>query len=118
MSPQRYTAYEPDALDCNTMCNCIAQDFGLVATITVEYARDKVQVIVKCRPIGGEQADVVQVQAMASAPLRTAKSQYIYQYAALLDCWHQCDRGVLAAANRPIERGWNGRPQAPRRRVG
>jgi hypothetical protein len=37
------------------------------------------------------------------------------QYSALLDCWHQLDRGVLAAAERPIDRGWDGRPRAPRR---
>lgn len=114
--PRPFTGYEPDAIDCNTLVNAIATDFGLVSEVSTEYGRDQVRVIVRCRPLGGEHAGVVQVQAMASAPLRTAKSLYIYQYSALLDCWHQCDRGVLTAAARPIERGWDGRPRTPARR--
>lgn len=111
--PRQFTSYEPDALDCNTMVTAIASDFGLIAEITTQYVRDKVQVVVRCRPIGGESAGVVQVQALVTAPLKTAKSLYIYQYSALLDCWHQCDRGVLGAAQRPVERDWRGRPQVP-----
>lgn len=115
--PRQYTAYAPDAVDCAAMCNSIAQDFGLVCEITTEYVRDKVQVIVRCRPIGSANAGVVQVQALVAAPSRTAKSLYIYQYSALLDCWHQCDRGVLSVAQTPIVRGWDGRPRTPERRT-
>jgi len=39
------------------------------------------------------------------------------QYSALLDCWHQLDRGALAVASRPIVRRWDGRPEQPRRRT-
>lgn len=111
--PRQFTAYEPDAIDCNAMWSAICHDFGLIPTITTEYGRDMVQVVVKCRPVGGSEANVVQVQALVQRPLKTAKSLYVMQYAALLDCWHQLDRGVLAAATRPVERGWDGRPKVP-----
>lgn len=115
--PRQFTAYEPDQLDCNTLVTAIAQDFGLLAEVETQYARDKVWTFVRCRPPTADGKGVVQVQAVVSAPLKTAKSLYIYQYSALLDCWHQCDRGVLGAATRPIERGWDGRPRAPRART-
>lgn len=113
--PRQYTAYEPDQIDCENMVNAIANDFGLLAEIETQYARDKVWTFVRCRVPAADSKGKVQVQAVASCPLKTAKSLYIYQYSALLDCWHQCDRGVLGAAARPIERGWNGRPRTPER---
>lgn len=113
--PRRYEAYAPDQLDCNTMVTSIARDFGLMPEVETRYERDQVVVLVRCRAPGGEAAGVVQVQAIVRAPLRTAKSLYIMQYSALLDCWHQCDRGVLGVAQTPIERGWNGRPRTPGR---
>ena len=114
--PRKFTAYEPDALDCNTLCTAIYGDFALLPTITVEYGRDKVTVIVKCYKVMGIEDRVVQVQAMASAPLQAQRSNYVLQYAALLDCWHQCDRGVLSVAQAPVLRGWDGRPRTPERR--
>jgi len=114
--PRLRETYTPDQMDCSTMVTGIANDFGLLPEITTEYARDQVVVLVRCRIPGGESAGVVQVQARVSAPLKTAKSLYTMQYCALLDCWHQCDRGVLAASSRPISYGWSGRPQQPRRR--
>jgi hypothetical protein len=114
--PRKFTSYEPDQIDCNTMVSSIAADFGLVAEIETQYARDRVWAFVRCRQPATDGKGLVQVQAVASAPLRTAKSLYIYQYAALLDCWHQCDRGTLAAATRPVDRGWDGRPKTPERR--
>lgn len=113
--PRRYEGYAPDQLDCNTMVTSIARDFGLMSVIETRYERDQVVVLVRCYAPGGAAADVVQVQALVRAPLRTAKSLYIMQYSALLDCWHQCDRGVLAVAQTPIERGWDGRPRTPGR---
>jgi hypothetical protein len=114
--PRRIEFYSPDQLDCNTLTTAIGGDFGLRCEITTDYTRDQVVVLVRCRPIAGTAADVVSVQAIVRAPLKTAKSLYTMHYAALLDCWHQCDRGVLAAATRPIEHGWNGRPKVPRAR--
>jgi hypothetical protein len=111
--PAKITFYEPDAIDCNTLVSAIGNDFGCIPTLETRYERDMVVVICKCRKLGGPADDMVQVQSLVTCPLRAAKSLYIKHYAALLDCWHQLDRGVLAAAARPIERGWNGRPQAP-----
>lgn len=111
--PRKFTGYEPDAIDCNTIWHAIGNDFGLVPEVLTSYSRDQVVVIAKCRPVGGTAADVVQVQAIVRAPLKTARPLYVLQYAALLDCWHQCDRGVLGVAQTPIERDWSGRPQRP-----
>jgi hypothetical protein len=109
--------YTPDQIDCNTMVTAIAQDFGLLAEIMTDYARDQVVVIVRCREVGGDLPGEVRVQSLVRAPLKTAKLLYAMHYSALLDCWHQCDRGVLGAAARPVVHGWNGRPQQPRRRT-
>src|SRR5689334_20582384 len=84
MSPQRFKSYEPDQLDCNQMVTSIGEDFHLVAEIETQYARDRVWVFVRLRTPATDGKGVVQVQAVASAPLKTAKSLYIYQYAALL----------------------------------
>lgn len=114
--PAKFTAYEPDQIDCNTLVMSIAQEFGLVTEIETQYARDQVWTFVRCRAPAGDGKGVVQVQAMVASPLRTAKSLYVAQYSALLDCWHQCDRGVLAVAGTKVERGWDGRPRTPQRR--
>jgi hypothetical protein len=111
--PRLQHYYEPDALDCNQCCTAIATDFGCRAEIETRYERDKVVVIVKVRKIGGVEHDVVQVQAMVTAPQKGAKSLYVLQYGALLDCWHQLDRGLLGVAQTPMERSWYGRPQQP-----
>lgn len=115
--PRHIEFYTPDQLDCNTLVTAIGGDFGLVPEITTQYTRDQVIVLVRCRALAELPSGVVQVQAMVKAPLKTAKSLYTMHYSALLDCWHQCDRGVLAAAARPIEHGWNGRPKTPARRT-
>jgi len=111
--PRKQNYYEPDAIDCNTMVSAIGSDFGLQCDITTSYERDQVVVLVRCYSVVQNPSKVVQVQALTRAPLRTARSLYTMQYSALLDCWHQLDRGVLAAATRPIERGWDGRPRMP-----
>lgn len=114
--PRKFTSYEPDQVDCQSLVNAIANDFGLLAEIETQYARDRVWTFIRCRAPSTDGKGVVQVQAVASSPLLTAKSLYTQQYGALLDCWHQCDRGVLGAAARPVVRGWDGRPQTPRAR--
>lgn len=114
--PRSIHYYEPDQLDCNTMVTAIANDFGCLCDITTTYARDQVVVLVRCHKGIETAVHTVQVQAIVRAPLRTAKSLYAMQYSALLDCWHQLDRGLLAAATRPIEYSWSGRPKAPERR--
>jgi hypothetical protein len=111
--PRKQNYYEPDAIDCNTMVSAIGSDFGLQCDITTAYERDQVVVLVRCYSVVQNPSKVVQVQALTRAPLRAARSLYTMQYSALLDCWHQLDRGVLAAATRPIERGWDGRPRMP-----
>lgn len=107
--------YEPDQLDCNTLVTALGNDFGVLPEITTEYARDEVLVVVKCRKYGQPGGDAVQVQALVRRPLRAAKSLYTMQYSALLDCWHQLDRGTLGVAKTPVEYSWNGRPQVPGR---
>lgn len=111
--PIKQKYYEPDAIDCNTMITAIGQDFAGICEIITTYERDVVQVVVRVRKVGVDQLNVVQVQALCKSPLKPARSLYVLQYGALLDCWHQLDRGVLGVAQTPIERGWDGRPRAP-----
>ena len=113
--PSRITYHVPDAIDCNTILHAIANDFGLLPEVITRYERDFVVVIVRCRKPDTSGEGVVQVQALVKTPLKTAKSLYQYQYSAMLDCWHQCDRGLLANATTPIARGWDGRPRTPER---
>lgn len=115
--PRTQNYYEPDAIDCNTMVSGIGNDFGCQCDITTSYERDQVIVLVRAHKGIGTAAHEVLVQAIVRCPLRGARSAYAMQYSALLDCWHQLDRGVLAAATRPIERAWNGRPHQPAKRA-
>jgi hypothetical protein len=113
--PRKFEGYAPDQMDCNTMVTALGGDFGLLTEIETRYERDQVVVLVRCYSPGGKARGMVWVQAKVSAPLKTAKSLYTMQYSALLDCWHQCDRGVLGVAKTPIEYSWNGRPKTPER---
>lgn len=113
--PNKINYHIPDAVDCNTMVTALGGDFGVLPKIDVSYERDTVVVVVRCYKLGQPGGDEVQVQAVVRSPLRTARSQYQMQYSALLDCWHQLDRGLLAVARAPIQYNWNGRPQRPLR---
>lgn len=115
--PTRYTAYEPDQMDCQVMTRALGGDFGVIPSIETVYTPDQVCTIVRCRKIGGLADSSVEVQAMVRSPLRGARSLYSMHYSALLDCWHQLDRGVLSAQERPITRDWSGRPKQPTRRT-
>jgi hypothetical protein len=111
--PNRQHYYEPDAIDCNTAVQSLAQDFGVVAELSTRYEYDQVVVICTTRKIAEAPSGVVQVQSLVRAPLKSKRNLYVMQYSALLDCWHQLDRGVLGVAQTPIERQWNGRPKVP-----
>jgi len=113
--PRKIDYYQPDQLDCNTLCTALGCDFGVQAEIETRYERDQVTTTVRCRPAGVGKEGLVQVQARVSSPLRGARSLYTMQYSALLDCWHQLDRGVLGVAQTPIVRSWDGRPRTPGR---
>jgi hypothetical protein len=113
--PKQQAYYEPDSIDCNTLVQAIGEDFGCVCAIDTVYELDQVRTTVRVYRLGERAAGVVQVQAVVKAPLKARKSLYTMQYSALLDCWHPLDRGVLAVAQKPMEREWNGRPKAPRR---
>jgi hypothetical protein len=113
--PQKQHYYEPDAIDCNSMVTALAHDHGVTAVVTTDYARDQVVVIAKCYKRGGGPDEPVICQALVKAPLKPVRSLYVLQYSSLLDCWHQLDRGVLAVAQTPLERQWNGRPKVPAR---
>jgi hypothetical protein len=115
--PRRFEGYEPDAIDCQTMCDALASDFGCICQVVVQFSADEVIAIAKCRPLLPAGGNDVLCQAIARRPLKGHGSLYVMVYSVLLDCWHQLDRGVLGAAARPIERGWTGRPQQPRRRT-
>lgn len=115
--PRKMEFYAPDQMDCNSMVTCIGGDFGLSVTLTTSYERDQVVTIARCYAPASAQPDVVQVQALVRAPLRTAKSLYTMQYSALLDCWHQLDRGVLSTGRQQITYSWSGRPEMPERRT-
>lgn len=115
--PRHFGGYEPDQVDCQTLSLALSSDFGMLPEITTRYGADEVTVICKCRHLGALDPEDVIVQAKDSIPLKQHKSLYVMHYTVMLDCWHQLDRGVLAAAARPIVRGWDGRPQQPRRRT-
>lgn len=115
--PNKQAYYEPDALDCNQLVTSLAADFGVIAEISTRYERDQVVTIVTTRKIAEAPDGVVQVQALVRTPLKARRSLFVQQYAALLDCYHQLDRGVLGVAQTPIERHWNGRPKVPAKHV-
>lgn len=113
--PRKYTPYEPDQIDCQAIAASLGNDFGVVPMVETVYGVDHIITIVRCRKLGALPDGAVTVQAMVKIALRTTRSLYVMQYSALLDCWHQLDRGVLAVAETPIMRGWDGRPRTPRR---
>jgi hypothetical protein len=113
--PRQFGGYEPDQIDCGTISLALSTDFGVMPEVKTTYSGDLVTVTCKCRILGTDPDGPVIVQAIDRLPLKSRKSLYVMHYTVMLDCWHQLDRGMLAAATRPIERGWNGRPQQPRR---
>lgn len=113
--PRSQAYYEPDAIDCDQLVNSLAQDFSQLPEVLTRYERDHVVVIAKCRTVGEASDGMVSVQAMVKAPLKARRSLYTMQYSALLDCYHQLDRGVLGVAQTPLTRQWNGRPKVPAR---
>jgi hypothetical protein len=114
--PRHFTAYEPDQIDLNTMLTALGEDFGMHCVLQVEIARDVVITTAKCYKYASDPDDGPQVVARHKVALRGQKSAWVGLYACALDCWHQLDRGLLGAAQTPIIRGWNGRPQRPRAR--
>jgi hypothetical protein len=114
--PRQYTAYEPDQIDCQALAAALGNDFSVVPMVETVYGIDHIVTVVRCRKLADMADGKVCVQAMVKIPLRTTRSLYVMQYSALLDCWHQLDRGVLAVADTPVMRDWTGRPQTPRRR--
>jgi len=115
--PRQFTSYEPDAIDCAALCTALGEDFSMVARVETRFELDKVIVVARCYQLGRTTAGEVIVQSLVARPVKSSASLFVAHYSALLDCWHQLDRGVLGAASRPIERGWNGRPHTPRRRT-
>jgi len=115
--PRQFGGYEPDQLDCATISLALSTDFGMLPDVRTTYHGDLVTVTCKCRILGTDPDGAVIVQAIDRIPLKQHKSLYVMHYTVMLDCWHQLDRGLLAAGARPIERGWNGRPHTPRRRT-
>jgi len=115
--PRQFGGYEPDQLDCATLSLALSVDFGMMPEVKTTYSGDLVTVTCKCRILATDPDGPVIVQAIDRLPLKSRKSLYVMHYTVMLDCWHQLDRGTLAASTRPIERGWNGRPQTPRRRT-
>lgn len=114
--PRSFNGYEPDAIDCDQLVRSLAEDFGVLCKLEVSYGLDKIQTIARCyRPADASPALPV-VQALVSRPVKGAPSHYVAQYSALLDCWHQLDRGALAVAGVHVTRDWSGRPEVPRRR--
>jgi len=115
--PRQFNAYEPDSIDCAALVTALGEDFGVIGRVETRYELDLVVAIARCHLLGSTEPNDIIVQAKVTRPLRSSASLFVAHYSALLDCWHQLDRGVLAASARPIERGWNGRPRTPRRRT-
>lgn len=114
--PRQFGGYEPDQLDCHTISLALSTDFGMMPEVKTTYSGDEVTVTCKCRVLGMDPDGAVIVQAIVKVPLKHRKSLYVMHYSVMLDCWHQLDRGLAAAATRPIERGWDGRPRVPQPR--
>lgn len=114
--PRKFEGYEPDAIDCDQLTRALAEDFGVLCKLEVSYVLDKVQTIARCVRPALSTPPVVVVQAMVSRPIKAAQSHYVAQYSAMLDCWHQLDRGAAAIVTPPISHGYNRRPELPRRR--
>lgn len=114
--PRQFAGYEPDAIDCQSLVDALGGDFSCIAQTTVQFTADEVRVTCKVRKLGGADNCDILCQSLVRRPIKGHSSAYTLIYSALLDCWHQLDRGVLATATRPIERGWDGRPYTPRRR--
>lgn len=114
--PQKGNYYEPDAIDCNTMATAIGQDFSHLCKTEVEFARDSVVVTCRCYGSAAAPDDAPSVQSRATKPLKSRPDISVMLFSAMLDCWHQLDRGVLGAKPPAISHGWNGRPTVPRRR--
>lgn len=115
--PRSQNYYEPDQIDCTNLVRSIREEFNCDPKLAVEIHPDYIHTICRCVKYGQPGGDVVQVQALVKTPHTAKRSCWVMLYGALLDCWHQLDRGLLAAAARPIEREWNGRPTVPRRHV-
>lgn len=115
--PQSQHYYEPDQIDCCNLIRSIREDFNCDPVLETTLQPDHIVTICRCRKYGQPGGDVVQVQALVKTPHKAKRSCWVLFYGALLDCWHQLDRGVLGAATRPVEHGWNGRPTVPRRHV-
>jgi hypothetical protein len=113
--PRAFTAYEPDQIDLNTMLTALAEDFGVLCELSVDIAREVVVTSARCYKITQDRDDGPACVARHKTPLKGQKSAWVGLYAAALDCWHQLDRGVLGVATAPVVRGWDGRPQRPRR---
>jgi len=115
--PRGFTGYEPDQIDCQNLTSALGTDFGVLCKVVVQFSADEVVVIGKCFPIAVGECSVCTCQAIVRTGIKLHRSLYVPVYSVLLDCCHQMDRGVLGASTRPIERGWSGRPQTPRRRT-
>lgn len=114
--PRKFNGYEPDAIDCDQLTRALAEDFGVTSKLEVSFALDRVVTIARCHRPEVSTTPVVVVQALVSRPIKGAGSLYVAVYGALLDCWHQLDRGSLAAKTPAIAHGWDRRPEVPRRR--
>lgn len=115
--PRSFQGYEPDQVDCQNLTSSLGDEFGMLAKVIVQFSADEVIVIGRCFPIGFAEGEEPSCQAVVRTGIKLHRSLYVAVYSVLLDCWHQLDRGVLGASTRPIERGWSGRPQTPRRRT-
>lgn len=115
--PAKYTPYEPDQKDCLNCVKALGADFGVIASLETIYTLEHVVTIARCRPIADAHHDATIVQALVRVPIQHARQLYAMQYSALLDCWHQLDRGVLLAAERgAVDRGISRPPSARRAR--
>ena len=117
LMPNKQAYYEPDQIDCDNLSSAIRGDFRVNPTLEVTFSLDMVLVVCRCYVPAIERPEKPIVQALSRFPLKARRSLYVAVYAVLLDCWHQMDRGVLAAADRPMPRDWSGRPRTPARRA-
>lgn len=101
MATWRKTAWgqTPDAVDCKTMCDEIAKDFGLVARLSVSFGEDGPVVVGHLiRPGIGPAVETVFV-AKHTQYYRQRPDLVVMAYKVLWDLYGQADSGVAGWAS-------------------
>jgi len=113
--PRKEDYYAPDQIDAYNQVRAIGDDFGCISEVSIRFDNGNITVLCTCREVAKSPDGPVVVQALVRRPEKNAREVWVMVFSALQDCWHQLDRGVLAAAPPKTAYGWGGRPVVRRR---